>query len=426
MINSFYEIDSLWQIFLLVLSQLTTIVLACGCILAFWYKYSKKWQLLLGIILLIVNTMLYIMMQLDSRITGARQAIHLSIPYIVLCLGILFSLLYAIWLILHETNNKKIINQNSIKEAFDNLPAGVCFFNETGLLILCNKAMHRFSFAVCGKDVQFVTDLKECLSKDFLPVEGTVKEGKVFKLPDGVVWQLETRSFRHENGETYIQYIALDITKLQQKRITLTEENAQLQRVQRELKRLSANVVAITREEEILNTKMSVHDEMGKCLLVAQKYLREDRMEDISDSVVTSWQRAISMLKYNNDVTDEDMLAQIRKTCENVNLTFIQKGQLPKQEKVAYILTCAVRECVTNAVRYAKADELYVEFLENENEASVVITNSGLPPKKEIEEGGGLSTLRKRVENVGGIMSVQSLPTFKMTITIPKRKEAVL
>ena len=184
--------------------------------------------------------------------------------------------------------------------------------------------------------------------------------------------------------------------------------------------------MTITREEEILNTKMRVHDEMGRCLIAAQKYLQEDREDSIPDSVAYSWKRAVSMVKYNNDIPNEDMMSQIRKACESIKLTFIQNGNLPQQEKVAYIFTCAIRECVTNAVRYAKADALYATFTENKKESMVTVTNSGKQPEKEIIEGGGLSTLRRRVERAGGLMYVQSEPQFKLIVTIPKEEEDMI
>jgi signal transduction histidine kinase len=132
------------------------------------------------------------------------------------------------------------------------------------------------------------------------------------------------------------------------------------------------------------------------------------------------------MIKYSNAIHEEDMLLQIRKTCEHVKLRYLQTGELPRQEAAAYLLSCAVRECVTNAVRYAEATELYVAFTETESEATVAITNNGRIPEGEIVEGGGLSTLRRRVERAGGIMTVQSFPEFKLTVTVPKEKEGVL
>lgn len=425
MMTCFYLVSSVWQTVLLVISQFTVIGLAAGWIVLF--KRKCKLMKMIGLsAVLLLNMTLYVLMQIDSRITGAEQGLHLHVPYVVLLLVTVLSPTFGIWAVLSETKNRKTINQGSIKEAFDNLPTGVCFFNEAGLPVLCNLAMQRFSFAICGKDVQFITDLEECLSERFCPVAKVRKDGNVFVLDENRAWRLEKRIFTHENGESYTQYIAADVTDLNKNRVKLIGENEQLRKVQADLKRLSANVVAVTREEEILNTKMRVHDEMGRCLMVAQKYLREESTESIPNSVAAAWQRAVSMLKHSNDTPDEDMLLQIRKTCEHVKLAYIQTGALPKSGNAAYLLTCAVRECVTNAVRYAEATELYVAFSEMEAEASVTVSNNGKIPKGEVVEGGGLSTLRRRIEQAGGRMDVQSFPRFQLTVTVPKGKEGIL
>ena len=425
MMTGFYQVSSLWQIVLLVISQLSMISLAAGVVLLFQIKCRLSKMIGMSVVFLL-NTVLYVLMQLQNSLTGTMREQPLQIPYILLLTVIVCSMMFGSWAVLSETKNRKTINHNSIKEAFNNLPTGVCFFNESGIPVLCNPAMQRFSFAVCGKDVQFVTDLEECLADDFIPNSDAKKDGRVFVLSDARAWHLEKRIFTHESGNKYTQYIAAEVTDLYKNREELEKENEQLRKVQANLKRLSANIVAVTREEEILNAKMRVHDEMGRCLVAAQKYLKEGNTENIPDSVATAWQRAVSMIKYSNDLPEEDMLLQIRKTCEYVKIAFLQSGSLPKQENVAYLLTCAVRECVTNAVRYAEATELYAEFSENDAEAAVTVTNNGRIPDKEIIEGGGLSTLRRRVEREGGIMSVQSLPKFKLTVIIPKGKEGVL
>ena len=424
MMTCFYQASSVWQIVLLVISQFAVISLAAGFILLFKRKCKLPKMIGMGALLLL-NATLYVFMQLDSRITGAEQGLHLHVPYLALMLATVLSIALGAWLLLSETKNRKTINHRSIKESLDNLPTGVCFFNEAGLPVLCNHAMQRFSFAVCGKDVQFITDLEHCLADDYKPTTDARKDGRVFVLPDGRAWHLEKRTFTNESGNRYTQYIATDVTELHEHRVELQEENAQLRRVQSDLQVLSANVVTVTREEEILNTKMRVHDEMGRCLIEARKYLREGSSESIPENVISAWQRAVSMLKYNNETADEDMLSQVRKTCESVKLGFVQVGKLPKEESAAYLLTCAVRECVTNAVRYAGASELYADFTETETDATVVVYNDGKQPDSEIIEGGGLSTLRRRVERAGGSMTVQSRPRFELTVTVPKGKEGV-
>ena len=421
----FYEADSILQILFLIFSQFTVILLASGIIFLHNRKAKLFKQAALFIIFLI-NLVLYVLMQLGNRLVFPDRNIRIDIPYIWIMVTVCISVVILISLILNETKNRKTISHRSIKESFDNLPSGVCYFNEAGLPVLCNRAMHRFSFAVCGKDVQYITDLENDLAKDFISSAGVSKDGNVFILPDRKAWKIEKRSIADEKGNIYTQYVATDVTDLNRNREELMKENEQLRKVRAELKKLSANVVEVTREEEILNTKMRVHDEMGRCLIEAQKYLQEDREDSIPDSFALLWKRAVSMVKYNNDIPNEDMLSQIRKACESMRLAFIQNGNLPKQEKIAYIFTCAIRECVTNAVRYAKANNLYATFAENENEFTVTVTNDGIKPEKERVEGGGLSTLRRRVERIGGFMRIDSKPQFVLTVTVPKEKEGII
>jgi hypothetical protein len=150
MMNYFCQVSTVWQVVLLVLSLLTVISLAGGCTLLFRHRYNARKKIAIGVVLLLFNSVLYVLMQIDSRITGAEHSLHL--PYVLAFLVILLSLAFSVWFFLNETKNRKTINNTSIKEAFDNLPTGVCFFNEVGLPVLCNRTMQRFSFAVCGKD----------------------------------------------------------------------------------------------------------------------------------------------------------------------------------------------------------------------------------------------------------------------------------
>lgn len=424
MMTCFYETGFIMQSILLVLCQFAMIVYAGATVLLFVCR-CRLIKLLTVCALLAGSIFLYVMLQLDSRGENP-QGVHLHLPYAVLVLMLMAAICFVAWAVLSETKNRRVINNSSIKEALDTLPTGVCFFNEAGLPVLCNPAMHRFSFAVGGRDVQYVTDLSYCLDDDYIPAGDTEKDGNLFIFGDSSAWLLEKRPFCYHDGSVYTQFIATDVTELCNSYNELRAENEQLGRVQENLKRLSANVVAATREEEILNAKMRVHDEMGRCLVEARKYLRPDSTESIPDSIAASWQRAVSMLKYDNDSREEDMQLQIRKTCESIGVNFVQSGSLPDEDAVAYILTCAVRECLTNAVRYAGADEIYAEFTETDDTAGVSVTNSGRPPEKEITEGGGLSTLRRRVERMGGSMQITSLPRFRLTVTVPKGKEGAL
>ena len=209
----FYEADSILQILFLIFSQFTVILLASGIIFLHNRKAKLFKQAALFIIFLI-NLVLYVLMQLGNRLVFPDRNIRIDIPYIWIMVTVCISVVILISLILNETKNRKTISHRSIKESFDNLPSGVCYFNEAGLPVLCNRAMHRFSFAVCGKDVQYITDLENDLAKDFISSAGVSKDGNVFILPDRKAWKIEKRSIADEKGNIYTQYVATDVTDL--------------------------------------------------------------------------------------------------------------------------------------------------------------------------------------------------------------------
>ena len=41
---------------------------------------------------------------------------------------------------------------------------------------------------------------------------------------------------------------------------------------------------------------------------------------------------------------------------------------------------------------------------------------------QEIKEGGGLSSLRRRIEKAGGTVTVHSLPVFVLEVTLPDKE----
>jgi len=65
---------------------------------------------------------------------------------------------------------------------------------------------------------------------------------------------------------------------------------------------------------------------------------------------------------------------------------------------------------------------LYVDITEAVQEIWVKITNDGKKPEEQIIEGGGLSELRRQVEQDGGVMEVGTQLGFAVIIVLPKEK----
>ena len=105
---------------------------------------------------------------------------------------------------------------------------------------------------------------------------------------------------------------------------------------------------------------------------------------------------------------------------KNCGVEITVTGDMPENPETAYLLVVAARECLTNTITHARGDRLHMDIRHEDGHVTAVITNNGTPPAGEIKEGGGLSSLRRRIRSAGGIMAIQSLPAFALTVTLPE------
>ena len=93
-----------------------------------------------------------------------------------------------------------------------------------------------------------------------------------------------------------------------------------------------------------------------------------------------------------------------------------------RDEAARELYALILRECTSNGVRHAGATELYADSEHRPQAWHLCITNNGTPPRAEIKEGGGLSSLRRRIEKAGGTVTVHSLPVFVLEVTLPDKE----
>ena len=302
-----------------------------------------------------------------------------------------------------------------VKEAFDNLPSGVCFFDRNGMVTLRNHQMHRLILDLTGRDLQHLTELEQLLCDD-TPTKK--REGDIFLTEDGSAWRFSVQPIETQDGSRYMQCIAANVTALYRSQKELEEDNRRLEQIGERLRRLSASITALTREEEALTMKMRVHDDIGRSVIATRRLLMQKRPTGELD--LTVWKNAVRLLKHDAQSPEEqDALTELIEAAAGIGIRIHTEGTLPEDQAAAYLLVTAMRECATNAVRHAGAADLFARFFQAHGMATAVITNNGAAPAKDITEGGGLSSLRTRIERHGGDMHIRSKPHFEMTVSVP-------
>lgn len=237
-----------------------------------------------------------------------------------------------------------------------------------------------------------------------------------FRLIDQTVW-----TFTRETIDGIIQITAAETTRLNILTEELKEKNEELSAMNHRLRIYGENVDELIREKELLETKARIHRELGQALLMTRGYLQSENGN--SKELLNVLKRTIAMLRLESEMPKNDEpLDILMKAAHSVGIEIRIIGQMPEQEGANQLIFEAATEALTNAVRHADAKALYIAFSEDNNEYSVCFTNDGNQPQNEIVEGGGLSSLRQKTEQIGGTMEVFCKTGFILKLTILKKR----
>ena len=358
-----------------------------------------------------------------SRVFGGEQdsMILFKIPYAFLfIMGICGFLFAGIQMFGIFKRCRNCLRENAIQESLDNLPSGIVFFDGNGMPKLMNRRMHQICMNLASRDIQNITELEEALSKPLKEQVFFDDDLKVYGFSDGSVWKFSEKEIITTGGDRFSQVLASEVSELYQSKVLLKRENHKLQEMSAAMKELSKNVVTLTREEETLSMKMRVHDNLGYSVLAAQRMLMRESEED-RDIFLSQWKQTLDLLnKDNESVEDEQLHRQVQDRAKFLGVKIIYTGEKIWESHIFRLLDIILLEALSNCVRHAGASELYVKCSSGEQEWIMVITDNGQTTEKDVKEGGGLSGIRKRVEQCGGTLRICSDPIFSITVKIPK------
>ena len=320
-----------------------------------------------------------------------------------------------------ETWLRRELTSDSVREGLDNMPDGICFGTKEGIPLLVNRSMQEISSAALGMGVLDTDTLRHRLETgDVLPGCRTERRssGLYLHLPDDSIWAIRHRSFPFQNGEVR-ECVAYDVTRQYQKYRELDRRNAHLAAVNEQLRAYNSRMNDLIRDREILTAKLRIHDDVGRSLLALRSYL--SRGDVNRKALISMWRFTISALKREAASSDaDDPFESLKQAASAIGVQLRFEGDLPEYGR--NVITAAIHECLTNAVKHADGSELTIRSLEGNGTIAVEFTHDGQPPRGVVEEKGGLRTLRSMVEQYGGAMEIRSMPNFRLTIrfVLPK------
>lgn len=278
-----------------------------------------------------------------------------------------------------------------------------------------SKEMRRLSFALCGHELQIKSDMENALS---VPDRSVTVKDDCYILPDKTVWQFRTQTITVESDDRWQQITAHNVTELYNGYQKQEEINKELAEVNRKLRKMYARMEDDVKEKESLDLKVYIHDTIGRSLLTIRDIIGSG--ED-TERKLEALQNAVGMLA-SNRVTSVGTMQEVQQTAKQLGVAVEVEGYLPRDTAAEELTVAAAKECVTNCIKHADGNEVYIRIAERNHCHDITITNNGRVPTGPIREGSGLSALRHSIESYGGEMHISHEPRFALLITIPAKE----
>ena len=421
--KNFYLSSTPAQTMLLVALFLTLIFSLFLLIAAYGRQREKRKSILRLSVFLFLLILLSVLADAFSRMTeGLAYKTWLPLPmWLLWCVTFAADLL-----LLWDTAGlrrlgKQALSRDSIKQALDMLPSGICYFTPSGSVKLCNRQMHSLFRTIAQSDIQTLAELQDALS-GCDACSGVIclsKEMQTYLFPDGKAWRYRQTGVKASDGAWFTEAVFSDVTELYQKSLELKAQIKQLNAISRELKWLSDNALILTREKEVLSAKTKLHDDMGAGLIAIRHILHHNRTEEEANAM-DLFRQAVSAIKYDNAYPrGRSELDRFLHDAEAIGIKVNLSGDLPEQEELRHVMILAMRECLTNSVRHAGATTIHITAEKKGDSVSVKITNDGRSPETEVVPKGGLHNLYRHIIDFGGTMEIQSKPSFALTVVLP-------
>ena len=298
-----------------------------------------------------------------------------------------------------------VLNTFSIKESMDMLSSGICYYKPNGMLRLVNKKMEDIGDELFGKPIMNGIEFYEGLIRKS---EDTPDgNGEYIELPDGKRYFFVQNEMELSTGKIY-ELIITDITEEHEKRLELEEKKKDAEKVSESFRELTNRAKLAAIERENLQAKIMLHDDLGEINIIAKRFLESGNVGPINEKDLTEeWISTLEAIKRDAVGSDEYDFERAYKTANLLGAELqakeIFEDDLAKKRVVAQALVCALN----NAVRHGKAGKVIMDIKDtDEGRKLITISNNGLPAVAGSSEKGGLTSLRKNVEALGGQMQI--------------------
>ena len=331
-----------------------------------------------------------------------QESISRNSLFIIALLGIIYEIISIIYMYFRYYK-KETITDFSIKKVIDEC--------EFGILVLKGKKAKLIN----NKMYEILNKLN--IKKDY--ITNIIKQS-IDKIDKNYCVKLENKYYVFVVNDNEI--ITFDITEVYELHQKLNEQNRKLEENNKKILLSIDNIEELEKEKNLLKLKNKYHDILGQNLSILQQYLnRKNISQENFEEIKFMIQKMFIDIEDTDDTnTNLENLIKIHK---KNGTDIIIDGKLPQNKKVAKVFFEIIREATTNAIRHAGSSKVFVNIKETLEETYMIITNDGRKSNEFITENQGIKDMRRKVEKLGGMFYISTVPEFSVNISIKNNCE---
>ena len=316
---------------------------------------------------------------------------------VIVVLGIIYEIISLIYMYFRYYK-KETITDFSIKKVTDEC--------EVGILVLKGKKVKLIN----NKMYEILNKLN--IKKDY--VTNIIKQS-IDQLDKNYCVKVEDKYYVFVVNDNEI--ITFDITEEYELHQKLNEQNRKIKENNKQILLSIDNIEELEREKNLLKLKNKYHDILGQNLSILQQYLnRENISQENFEEIKFMIQKMFIDIEDTEDTnTNLENLIKIHK---KNGTDIVINGKLPQNKEVAKVFFEIIREATTNAIRHAGSSKVFVNIKETLEETYMIITNNGKKSNEFITENQGIKDMRRKIEKLGGMFYISTLPEFSVNISI--------
>ena len=316
---------------------------------------------------------------------------------VIVVLGIIYEIISLIYMYFRYYK-KETITDFSIKKVTDEC--------EVGILVLKGKKVKLIN----NKMYEILNKLN--IKKDY--VTNIIKQS-IDQLDKNYCVKVEDKYYVFVVNDNEI--ITFDITEEYELHQKLNDQNRKIKENNKQILLSIDNIEELEREKNLLKLKNKYHDILGQNLSILQQYLnRENISQENFEEIKFMIQKMFIDIEDTEDTnTNLENLIKIHK---KNGTDIVINGKLPQNKEVAKVFFEIIREATTNAIRHAGSSKVFVNIKETLEETYMIITNNGKKSNEFIAENQGIKDMRRKIEKLGGMFYISTLPEFSVNISI--------